>query len=161
MTTTSNISVVDRLSAFSDPDGIALASLLGAAIADYSQKNGKPYEEVNGLRALAAPVGSRSFTNQFLSTMVNGAVTASQAITSGLESSQTILQLFRSSMAHNLTHLFTSDVLNHDEADLPRLEHWNCWESDLTDSFGAMVDTILATLTQRTSMPTHTSPSAP
>ena len=60
-------------------------------------------------------------------------------------------------MAHKLTHLFASDVLNHDVNELPRPDHWNLWGSDLTDAFAAMIDSVIACLTQCTTVPIHAS----
>ena len=47
------------------------------------------------------------------------AVKNSQALIDGLDSDQTILQLFKTCTAHKMTHLFAADVLTSDFSDLP------------------------------------------
>ena len=52
-----------------------------------------------------------------------------------------------------MTHLFTSDVLNCNESDLPN--NWHLWSSDMSDQFTIMITNFLADLTDRSSIPDH------
>ena len=113
----------------------------------------KYIEERNGLRLLGVPIGSSEFCSEFIKSIMEKAVKNSQALIDGLDSDQTILQLFKTCTAHKMTHLFAADVLTSDFSDLP--VSWNLWHSDMADAFTAMVENVLAKLTKRESVPSH------
>lgn len=153
MTTTTNKSVVDRLLASpSEHDQLTGASLK-RAISAFSTDKGEPYEEINGLRVLGAPIGSPAFCSDFILNMVRQTVEASNKIINGLDSDQTILQLFCMCTAHKLTHLFAADVLTKDFDDLP--DNWNLYDSDMAADFNGMIDGVLSSITRRDSVPDH------
>src|SRR5210317_1738027 len=81
------------------------------------------------------------------------AVDNSQAVIDGLDSDQTILQLFKSCTAQKMTHLFAADVLNFEFDDLPR--NWHLWDSEMGEAFTKMVEDVLSTLTNRDTVPSH------
>eukprot|EP00956_Cyclotella_meneghiniana_P029606 scaffold72361_cov40-Cyclotella_meneghiniana.AAC.4 len=71
LTSTNNTSTVQLLQQSHDLNNKVIAHSLQNAIAKYSQKKTEnntlsPYEVTDGLRVLAAPIGSRSFCNSFL-----------------------------------------------------------------------------------------------
>ena len=153
MTTTSGRSVRDRLLCSFNHQQRQTGASLARAIRDFSTKDNDPYEETNGLRILGAPIGSQAFCNNFILSMVHKAVAASDKITSGLESKQTILQIFRTCTSHKLTHLFAADVINADFQDLP--PNWHLWDSDMAAEFTGMIDRVVSNITNRPSVPTH------
>ena len=90
--------------------------------------------------------------------LLSEAAASGEALINGLESNQTILQLFlfRSCTANKLTtHLFASDVLNHDAFRLPREDNWDMWESDMTDEFSRLIGDVIFTITNQVSLPDH------
>jgi len=111
-------------------------------------------EETNGLRLLGIPIGSPSFCSTFIMNIMKKAVANSNALIDGLDNDQTILQLFKTCTAHKMTHLFAADVLQRDYADLP--VNWNLWHSDMASAFNKMVEDVLSKLTNRTTVPSHT-----
>ena len=66
------------------------------------------------------------------------------ALLSGLEDSQTQLQLFKTCTSHKMTHLFAADVLCN-SSKLP--DQWHLWNSTMTKAITAMHDKFLAGLT--------------
>lgn len=153
MTTTTNKSVRDRLLySFSSTNRTTGASLK-RAIDSFSTDKGKPFEETEGLRVLGVPIGSPAFCNRFILKMVQKAVIASDKVIAGLDSSQTILQIFRMCTAHKLTHLFAADIINADITDLP--VNWNLWDSDMATEFTAMIDKVISSITNRPFIPNH------
>ena len=107
------------------------------AIKDFSKnKDGSPLEVTDGLRVLGVPIGSQRYCNSFIMKMMTKAVAESNAIRNGLDSDQTILQLFRTCTANKMTHLFAADVINADYDALP--EHWNIWRSEMASAFSKM-----------------------
>ena len=158
MTTTSGKSVLRNRFSFSRDTRDTYLSLY-RAITNYSRQKdpetGKlaPYEEVHGLRVLGAPIGSPSFCNEFILKMMKKALVASDKIANGLDSDQTIIQLFRTCTAHKMTHLFAADVLNKPMDMLPN--NWHLWDSDMAQSFTSMVDNIISFVTKRDSVPDH------
>ena len=165
MTTTTGISVKDRLLA--NPEGSHLHSLglsLERALKKYSRtkatsgpgtaEDGYDLVEVtDGLRILGVPIGSKSFCNNFIMNYLSKAVENSDAIIRGLDSKQTMLQLFRTCTAHKLTHLFAADVINAEQHNLPTC--WNLWRSEMGSAFSKMVSETLAAITDQVSIPSH------
>ena len=77
---------------------------------------------------------------------------ASQAskVLGGLDSEQTMLQLYRQCTAHKLTHLFAADVVLKEE-ELPA--NWDCWSSHMTRQFNQMTNNFLSALTKQQKLP--------
>ena len=113
----------------------------------------KYLEETQGLRVLGVPLGSTSFCTSFIMDILSKAVSNSKALIDGLDSDQTILQLFKICTAHKMTHLFVADVLNNEFDDLPN--HWHLYHSDMATAFNSMVEDVLSKLTNRSSVPPH------
>ena len=112
-------------------------------------------EETQGLRVLGVPIGSPTFCKSFIMGIMGKAVANSKTILAGLNSDQTILQLFKTCTAHKMTHLFAADVLKCEFEDLPR--NWNLYHSDMATAFNSMVEDVLSKLTNRDSVPSHVS----
>ena len=157
MTTTSGHSLTDRLCNSVSNDTRLIGQSLKRAISQFSNEIvdgiNIPYEEVNGLRVLGAPIGSHTFCNDFILKMMSRALEASRAIATSLDSKQTIMQLFKICTLHKMTHLFASDVVNSDITDLP--DNWNVWQSDMTDRFTEMLEEMICTVTNRPTIPRH------
>ena len=128
LTSTHGHSTVDKLRSIAP--GSAVANSLERAIQQYSRdKKGNPVEVKDGLRVLGVPVGSDDFCRKFIMEAMAKAASEASAVISGLESEQTMLQLFRQCTTHKLTHLFAADVVFkpsevHDRAAFP--VNWDC-----------------------------------
>ena len=60
---------------------------------------------------------------------------------------------FKVCTCHKMTHLFVSGVVNRDHDLLPN--NWNLWEIEMLDAFTSMISNVLAKITQRKSLPSH------
>ena len=113
-------------------------------------------EVTDGLRVLGVPVGTTTFCKAFISKAMKNAATESTKVLAGLESEQTMLQLFRQCTVHKLMHLYASDVASkegdtNDTSSFP--ENWDCWSSAMTTDFTQMVNNFLCALTKQKQMP--------
>ena len=98
MTTTLNVSVVDRLDqSFLEAKRTAGAQLW-KAMSEYSRvKVGdtvRTHKELNGLCVLGVPSGNKSFLSGFILDLLLEAAASGKALINSLENNQTILQLF-------------------------------------------------------------------
>ena len=87
---------------------------------------------------------------------MKNAATESTKVLAGLESEQTMLQLFRQCTVHKLTHLYAADVASrdgntNDNVSFPT--NWDCWSSAMTVDFTRMVNDFLCALTKQKHMP--------
>ena len=158
LTSTCGRKITNRLASSDNPEHQALAESLRRTIATYSRTMGEDgtytaVEVTDGLRVLGAPIGSSIFCNNFIMDMVSKAQQAARCLYRGLDSKQTVLQLFRTCTAHKLTHLFPADVLNQPVASLPNC--WNLYTSQLSDGFSRMIGDILASVTGQRNLPRH------
>ena len=110
-------------------------------------------EKTDGLRILGVPIGCQDFCNDFIMSAIKRAIADCDKVIDGLDSDQTVMQIFRACTAHKMTHLFAADVLNHKVNELPR--NWNLWESDMADEFTKMIDKVIGSVTRRPSIPAH------
>ena len=113
----------------------------------------KMCEKTDGLRILGVPIGCKSFCDDFIMQAIKKAISNCDKIIDGLDSDQTVLQIFRACTAHKMTHLFAADVLNNKLNDLPR--NWYLWESEMADEFSNMIDKVISSVTRRPSIPAH------
>jgi hypothetical protein len=86
-------------------------------IASYSTKKtssgtSMPYEVVDCLRVLGAPIGSTEFCNNFIDNVIAKAQSHAVKLVSNLDDLQTILWIFGVCTAHTITHLFGHAVYN-------------------------------------------------
>ncbi|KAL7502262.1 hypothetical protein ACHAXN_000775, partial [Cyclotella atomus] len=157
LTATNGTPVTRTLLTSKVPHEVATGHSLQQAISMYSRKptptGFEPVEVVDGLRVLGSPVGSPSFCQAFLHSALTKATNDATKITTSLDSLQTILRLYSVCTVHKLTHLFGCDVLNTDFTSLPRDIH--LYNSNLTDNFSQMTETILTDITNSISLPTH------
>jgi len=116
LTSTSNVKVTKRLRDRNAPGDEELAAELEATIETFSNKkvDGKlvAHEVTDGLRVLGVPIGNPDYCRKFMAEKLDQAKLHAAKLLSGLESDQTKLQLYKSCIAHKLTHLFASDVVN-------------------------------------------------
>ena len=156
LTSTSNMKVTERLRKRDGPGDEQLAKLLEETIATFSlkQEDGKlvPHEVTDGLRVLGVPIGSPDYCRNFVRKTLDVAKLHAAKVLSGLESDQTKLQLYKSCIAHKLTHLFASDVVNRKDQ-YPTA--WENWDSEFCDDFDNMTNDFLACLTRQTELPLH------
>ena len=99
------------------------------------------------------PIGNETFCNNFILKILKSAVKCSNVILDGLESDQTILQLFKICTVHKLTRLFASDVIDNTEHNLTN--NWNVWGSDMTRGFNDMTSSFKEKLTRNGTLPNH------
>ena len=138
MTTTSGISVTDRLKLSHLPVDREAGVSHAAAIEEFSRDADGAKEVIDGLRVLRVPVDNKDFCDAFIMDMLSKAIKTSHSLISNLDSAQTIVQLFKMRTVHKLTHLFASDVVTCPYQDLSN--NWNVWESDMSKGFSDMID---------------------
>jgi hypothetical protein len=80
-----------------------------------------PVEVTDGLRVLGAPIGSADFASNFMSNILEQAISDSKKLLSNLEDIQTMTRLFSSCNIHKITHLFSSDVFHSPLSSLPTI----------------------------------------
>jgi hypothetical protein len=153
MTTTTGNSVCKRLLDSEDAKSREIGQSLQTAVDKYSRDKDAPKEVTDGLRVLGVPIGNQEYCDNFINKILQNAIKNSNAVMQGLESNQTILQLFKTCTAHKLTHLFAADVANSNDDDLP--QNWNTWESNMTRGFDDMTSDFIGKLTRNESLPNH------
>jgi hypothetical protein len=157
LTSTSGRSILPRLLFWPSTyqTGVSIWNALGKYSRELDKDTGnyKMCEKTDGLRILGVPIGCKSFCDDFIMQTIKQAVSNCDKIIDGLDSDQTVLQIFRACTAHKMTHLFAADVLNHKLNDMPR--NWFLWESDMADAFSDMIDKVLSAVTRRPSIPAH------
>jgi hypothetical protein len=157
LTATNGQSVVRRLITSPKLKDMMVGKQLEQAISTYSVKIADgarvPVEVTDGLRVLGAPIGSSEFAFQFMSKILDQAISDSNKLLSNLEDIQTMTRLFSSCTVHKITHLFSSDVFHAPMQSMPSLFY--LWESRLCDQFNSMIDNFLSKLTNLDSLPPH------
>jgi hypothetical protein len=154
MTTTSGNSLVTRLTSHTDPHLNTTGQNLASAISTYSVTKINnvitPVEVTDGLPVLGAPIGCKSFCQDFLKKALSRAESDATKLTTHLEDLQTTLRLFSMCTAQKITHLFAHDVYNTSMEDLPD-QLW-LWNSAMTDQFSNMTADLLANITNQSSV---------
>jgi hypothetical protein len=112
-----------------------------------------PVEVTNGLRVPGAPIGSKSFFEDFINKAMAKAKSDVEKIVSGLEDLQTIMKIYSTCTVHKMTHHFPSDVIMADHATLPDCYYF--WESPITQAFTKMTNSLIYRLTETTELPAH------
>ena len=97
----------------------------------YSIRKGKPVEVTTRLRVLGVPIGNKDFFVFFIQDMLKKTITDTNLVVIKLESTQIMIQLFKTCTVHKLTHLFSCDVPT--TIEYPR--HWNMWDSQQCKDF--------------------------
>ena len=146
LTSTSGKSIIPTLLSSPSHSESSAGQSLRRLVSEYT-------EEVNGLRVLGVPIGNKTYCTSFIMKIMRKAAESSEALQSALDDDQSLLQLFKICTANKMTHLFTSDVLNADDEDLPH--NWNLWSSGMTEAFNSMIEDILSKLTTSNDLPTH------
>jgi hypothetical protein len=128
------------------------------AIATYSTKKNEagtscPYEVLDCLRVLGAPIGSVNFCNNFIDKAIVRAQSDAVTLVSDLEDLKTTLRLFSVCMAHKVTHLFGHAVYNTPVESL--LTNSWLWDSPMTTNFGNMTSELIALITNLPDLPPH------
>jgi hypothetical protein len=134
------------------------ALALERAITMYSTKKNDngisvPYEVLDGLRVLGAPISSTNFCNTFIDNAMYGAKSDALKLVQDLEDLQMTLRLYSICTAHKVTHLFGHAVYNTHLDDLPT-NFW-LWESPMTSKFGNMTSDLIAHVTNLKDLPPH------
>jgi hypothetical protein len=159
LTTTTGSSLVTKLLLHPQMRMNMRGKLLEQAISKYSVKlvngNPTPVEVTDGLHVLGAPIGSTTFAQDFMQTILNNAINDSQKLLSGLDDSQTMMRLFSTCTVHKITHLFGSDVFHAPVETMPQLFY--LWESNLCNNFTQMVENFICQLTSTEHLPPHSS----
>ena len=70
-----------------------------------------PVEVTNDLRVLGAPIGSKTFCEDFINKAMAKAESDADKIESGLEHLQTIMKIYSTFTVHKTTHLFPSNII--------------------------------------------------
>ena len=157
LTTTTGVSLVDRLKATGNLSLMMKAERLFQAISRYSTTKvdgaSTPLEVTDGLRVLGVPIGSPQFCKSFLNKALLRAENDANALLTKLDDLQTTLRIFSMCTAHKITHLFGCDVYNTPMEDLPT--RFYLWDSPLTQRFSEMTANLLANITNRNDIPTY------
>jgi hypothetical protein len=157
LTATNGESVVRRLIASPNLKDMMIGKQLEQAISTYSVKmvDGypSPVEVTDSLRVLGARIGSSDFAFQFMSKILEQAISDSNKLLTNLEDIQTIMGLFSSCTVHKITHLFSSDVFHAPLESMSNLFY--LWESKLCDQFNLMIDNFISKLTNLETLPPH------
>eukprot|EP00956_Cyclotella_meneghiniana_P032064 scaffold86358_cov47-Cyclotella_meneghiniana.AAC.5 len=158
LTSTSHESIVEKMISSTNPRINHLGRDLDEAITKYSRRkdeNGEmtKVEVVDGLRVLGAPIGSQQFCTNFLQSALAKATADSKKILSGLEDVQSMVKVYNTCTAHKLTHLFGTDVINTQTADLP--SNYFLWNSDMTKGFSEMTNSFLQSAIGSEPLPPH------
>ena len=155
LTSTNNQSTVKRLQSSPHIEDKLAGMSLHDAIKHYStDKDGNPVEVTDGLRVLGVPIGSNKFCQDFIANIMSKAAGDATALLSGLESEQTMLQLFRQCTVHKLTHLFAADVASangdiNDSNVYPDSNMWDQWTSRMTTAFEKITHDLFCSLTRQ------------
>ena len=158
LTSTSGLSLVDRMSSSTNACIRATGKDLDEAIETYSTTKGNTGEIVKvevteGLRVLGAPIGSSSFCRDFLQAAMSKAKLDSEKILNGLDDVQSMVRVYSMCTVHKLTHLFGTDVLNTDGDALPR--NYFLWQSELTNNFSEMTNSFIQSAITSEPLPQH------
>ena len=156
LTSTHNTSTVQSLKDTNDEFNQLVAEDLETAIALYSRQKLEdgsvvPHEVTDGLRVLGSPVGNNEYCQDFFQKQLKKAKTSASRLLQGLESQQTILQVFRACTSTKMTHLFASDVVC--SPDLPDINKWDLFQSPMCVEFDKMTENVLASLMGVPSIP--------
>ena len=153
MTSTNSESIIPTLR----QQNPTVCEQLEEAIAKYSRKDNKPYEEVNGLRILGNPIGSQTFQTKFIKDYLGEAKKNAHKLLTQLDDQQTMLQLFRTCTTQQLTHLFTADVYAQETTDPNRCRarDWHLWNSEMTIEFDEMSHLFVKAITRTEELPNH------
>ena len=142
------------------------ASALPAILRDYGQtihdevelalnnfsvdKDGNGVEVVDGLRLLGQPLGSADFAERFIATKIEENFADAKKLLEVVKDKHTALRLFSQCTLHKLPHLLGSEVLYRFQPEF--YKSWNEWTGPLATGIDRMVESVLASLTNRRSL---------
>ena len=108
-------------------------------------------EVTTGLRILGQPLGSTTFSHSFFIDRLKANLEDSTKLTNNVPDPHTALRLFSQCTLHKLPHLLGSEVMYCFSE--TNYERWNDWVGPLSVGIDSMVNSFLARLTCRTSIP--------
>ena len=139
--------------------GDSIATTIKAAIAKYSVSittiNNKAVstkvEITTGLRLLGQPLGSTMFAKNFFVDRLEANAADSTRLLEAVPDPHTALRMFSQCTLHRLPHLLGPEVMYCFQEST--YERWNDWTGPLSVGIHQMVNSFLAQLTQRSSIP--------